>query len=110
MRSRYELDRGKHCLRVEFEEAGERLDLHDHFHGNFHDTEVLTGSILAWGPRGPWAQQVDASGGMVYENWQNHHEIIAMLAGTIILNTYREPLKNFDKLLAMGWITGGSNG
>ena len=70
-----------------FDKAGEGIRMHMHDEDHEHNTTVLHGSIVIYGPQGVWKQTIGA--GQIFDfDSSEPHEIAALEDGTVIINTF----------------------
>jgi hypothetical protein len=70
-----------------FDKAGEGIRMHMHDEDHEHNTTVLKGSILLYGPNGDFKRTVVA--GQIFDfDSSLPHEIAALEDNTIIINTF----------------------
>jgi hypothetical protein len=70
-----------------FDAAGEGLPMHLHRVVDQHDTTVLQGSVLVYGPRGVRLQRGKAGDTVTFDAL-DAHEVMALEPGTKIFNRY----------------------
>jgi tellurite resistance-related uncharacterized protein len=97
MRGMQKRSNDKYALLVEFSGPGDKLEMHEHFKGNYHDMVVISGKVKCHGPN-PTSWNVECSTGEFYAftDEQQHHEIEALEENTVILNTYHDPQPHWN--------------
>jgi hypothetical protein len=100
---RYAKHGGKSVIELHFQHAGDTLEMHKHFKGNFHDVVVKRGAATIYGPNDRWSATPKNNKLVKLSTEQQEHEIVALEDDTIVWNVYHEPMPSHDAKLDANW-------